>query len=97
VFTIAELLSSRELDEEGRAMGHCVGTYAQSCAPGRVSIWTLKLADAWGEETRLLTLEVCNANRQVVQARRKYNMTPGPRELAILRRWAGSGAPALSR
>jgi hypothetical protein len=97
IFTIAELLSSRELDEEGRAMSHCVGTYAGSCASGRASIWTLKLADAWGQETRLLTLEVCNANRQVVQARRKYNMAPGPRELAILRRWADSGGPAPSR
>ena len=32
VFTIDELLSSADLIEEGRAMSHCVGSYAQSCA-----------------------------------------------------------------
>jgi PcfJ-like protein len=97
VFTIAELLSSTELIEEGRAMGHCVGSYAPSCASGRVSIWTLKVTDAWGQETRLLTLEVWNTNRQIVQARRKFNMPPSPKELSILGRWADSGGPALSK
>ncbi len=97
IFAIAELLSSRELIDEGRAMKHCVGTYADSCASGRVSIWTLRLIDAWGQETRLLTLEVSNQTRQIVQARRKLNMTPSRRELSILGRWAHSGGPALSR
>lgn len=35
---IRELLSSKELIEEGRKMRHCVATYAKSCYHGRCSI-----------------------------------------------------------
>jgi PcfJ-like protein len=97
VYTITELLCSRDLNAEGRAMSHCVGTYADSCASGRVSIWSLKLSDALGQVTRLLTLEVSNQNRQVVQARQRYNKLPSPKELSILHRWAGSGGPSPSK
>jgi PcfJ-like protein len=97
VYTITELLCSRDLNAEGRAMNHCVGTYADSCISGRVSIWSLKLSDAIGLETRLLTLEVQNQNRQVVQARQRYNKLPSPKELSILQRWAGSGGPSPSK
>ena len=97
VYTIAELLSSRELDEEGRAMGHCVGSYARSCASGRVSIWTLRVVDFFGQETRLLTLEIANQGRQIIQARRKHNKTPDPKEVSVLRRWSLAGGPALSK
>ena len=38
VYSITELLSSRELEDEGQAMSHCVATYAGSCAAGHVSI-----------------------------------------------------------
>jgi hypothetical protein len=96
VFTITELLSSRELIEEGRAMYHCVGSYAHSCASGRRSIWSLKLVDASGRESRLLTLEVENETRQIVQARGKLNMTLSRDHWAILRRWKDSGGPGLS-
>jgi hypothetical protein len=96
-FAITELLSSSELLEEGRAMGHCVGTYARSCTRGHVSIWTLRVTDAWGQETRLLTLEVWNQSRQIVQARGKFNRMASPKELAILGRWADTGGPTLSK
>jgi hypothetical protein len=97
VYTITEFLSSIELIEEGRVMGHCVSTYAPSCASGRASIWTLKVIEPWGQVTRLLTLEVRNASREIVQARRKLNMTPSPKEYAILGRWTAAGGPALSK
>jgi PcfJ-like protein len=97
VYTISELLSSRELEDEGRAMSHCVGSYAGSCASGRTSIWVLKVADAYDRETRLLTLEVWNASRQIVQARQKFNTEASPKELSIVRRWASAGGPSLSK
>ena len=97
IYSITELLSSLELDEEGRAMGHCVGSYAGSCESGRVSIWSLKVVEPPAPETRLLTLEVSNQDRQIVQARRKFNSLPEPKELAILERWASEGGPRLSR
>lgn len=97
VYTISELLCSRKLDEEGRAMGHCVGSYAASCGSGRVSIWSLRVTDAVGQESRLLTLEVSNAIGQIIQARRKYNQLPSPKERSILRRWADVGGPSPSQ
>ncbi len=97
VYTITELLCSRELNEEGRAMSHCVGTYSGSCGSGRTSIWSLRLSDALGQETRLLTLEVSNPTRLIVQARQKFNKLPNPKELSILRRWTATGGPSLSK
>ena len=85
------------MDADGRAMGHCVGTYPGSCSSGRSSIWSLRSRDALGQETRLLTLEVSNQTRQVVQARQKYNKLPSPREISILNRWTGAGGPSLSK
>ncbi len=97
IYTIAELLCSRELDEEGQAMNHCVGTYAGSCESGRSSIWSLRVVEPPGPETRLVTLEVSNADLQIVQARKRFNTLPQPKELAILMRWADAGGPRLSR
>lgn len=97
VFVIHELTTARALSEEGKAMGHCVGSYTRSCASGRVSIWSLGVRDELGRSTRLLTLEVVNNDRQIVQARRRFNELPGPREYQILRRWADVGGPKLSK
>jgi hypothetical protein len=44
----------------------------------------------------MLTLEVSNVNRQIIQARRRHNALPSPKELAILRRWANAGGPSIS-
>ena len=81
IFMITELVNSYDLQAEGQAMGHCVASYAPSCVQGRVSIWSLRVVDATGLETRLLTLEVSNPEYKIVQARRKFNALPGEREL----------------
>jgi hypothetical protein len=88
IWTISELLSTRALVAEGRAMKHCVATYARSCARGECSIWTLELATAEGR-ARVLTIEVRNAARLIVQVRGKCNTLPGEKHRVILRRWAG--------
>jgi hypothetical protein len=95
-FTTVQLVTADELNEEGRAMAHCVGSYAASCASGRVSIWSLRVEDAWGRQTRLLTVEVAHATRQIIQARQRFNAIAGPKELLLLRRWADAGGPSLS-
>lgn len=96
VYEVAELISSEELEEEGRAMGHCVATYWRLCESGQSSIWSLTVEDASGLVERLLTLEVRNAQRLVVQARGKSNDPPTVAQLAVLGRWADSGGPSLS-
>ena len=56
-----------------------------------------KVTDAYDRETRLLTLEVRNASRQIVQARQKLNKQASPKELSIISRWASAGGPTTSK
>lgn len=97
IYTITELLNSGDLDIEGRAMRHCVASYAASCVRRCASIWSLRVADAFGQETRLLTLEVAPQSGTIVQARQKGNAAPSPKEINLLHRWAGAGGPRLAK
>src|SRR5262249_17715703 len=96
-WTIRELLSSRELGEEGRAMNHCVASYARSCAKRHPSIWSMRVEDLRRNSVRrVMTIEVQNARRFIAQARGRCNRVPGARHTgfrlnqapAILRQWA---------
>ena len=85
-WSVVELLSRSALVAEGRAMRHCVATYADSCRGGRCSIWSMRCVDAEGPARRQ-TIEV-DRDGVVVQARGKSNARPGPEERDVLRRWA---------
>jgi hypothetical protein len=87
VWQIRELLSSDELIAEGRAMHHCVASYARSCHAGRTSIWSMDEETAGGGARRL-TIEVDRLSGQIVQARGEWNRVPTSKEKDILRRWA---------
>jgi hypothetical protein len=89
IWRIVELVSSSELEEEGRALGHCVATYAASCHRGVSSIWSLR-CETEKTSKRLLTVEVNAKSREVVQARGLGNRLPEPKEIEILRRWAAA-------
>jgi hypothetical protein len=93
IYTITELLTAKELQEEGAAMLHCVGSYSHSCATGRVSIWSMK--EGYG--TRMLTIEVDNATKVIRQARGKYNEKPKGKAGDIMNRWAMSAGLNISR
>jgi hypothetical protein len=96
IWTITELLSTKALIAEGRAMKHCVATYAQSAASGARSIWTLEVETFEGR-SKVLTVEVQNGARLVCQARGKCNMLPGEKHRAILRRWAEQAGLTLAK
>lgn len=94
---MTELCSTDVLRIEGREMRHCVFTYASGCLNGTTSIWSLRVRPENDSKTRrLLTVEVNNSRRAIVQVRGKANQTLGawrgkPRmQMAgeILRRWA---------
>lgn len=96
-WTIQELLSSKELNEEGKAMHHCVATYAPVCVRGTCSIWSLGLAESHDPvRRRIMTIEVNNEQRMIVQARGRFNSLPGQKHASarlnqaadVLRRWA---------
>ncbi|HEU4537313.1 MAG TPA: PcfJ domain-containing protein, partial [Polyangiaceae bacterium] len=82
---VSEILSSRALAEEGRALSHCVYSYASSVERGHASIWSLSL-----DGPKVLTIEVRNQARQIVQVRGKFNRAATARELAIVAQWAGA-------
>jgi hypothetical protein len=87
---VEEILTSKALAEEGRRMGHCVYSYAGRIERREVSIWAVTMRDGLGETGRwaMLTVEVRNDARTIVQARGRFNRAATPREQAVLSRWA---------
>lgn len=87
VWTITELLSTKALVAEGRALQHCVASYAHSCARRSCAIFTMEVEDSDGLR-KVLTLEVHLPTKVICQARGKRNIEPGDKHRTLLRRWA---------
>jgi hypothetical protein len=94
-YRIVQLCSNEELNQEGRAMKHCVSSYVQSCASGRCSIWSLNIEDAIGQIEKLVTIEL--RNKTVVQVRGKNNRAPEKKEIQIMQRWMTKENLEISR
>lgn len=75
-WTITELVTAKELSDEGRKMHHCVGSYANNCKNGRTSIWSMQVTTPEHETHRVMTIAVQNGNRSITQARGKCNARP---------------------
>lgn len=86
VWRIIELLSGYALIREGDIMHHCIATYANACAAGKCSIWSMMFEDEQGKK-KLLTIEV-NRDKLIVEARGKYNRWPNSKEFRRLKDWA---------
>jgi hypothetical protein len=82
-----EILDTKALADEGRAMNHCVYSYAGRIERGECAIWTLTLEDETGHWRRL-TIEVHLGLRQIGQARGRFNRFPEPRDMIPLQAWA---------
>lgn len=93
VWHFREVLDAKTLADEGRAMGHCVYSYASSIEKGECSIWTLSLEDDTGHWRRL-TIEI--RDRQIVQARGRFNKPAEARDHVALRAWAGRNRLGLA-
>lgn len=85
-FTMVQLVTTDDLLAEGRAMHHCVWSYAAKCIAGRASIWSLRRT-LNGTRDRLLTIEL-NDRGYAVQVRGFANRVARPDETAVLVRWA---------
>jgi len=83
---IRELLSTEELIDEGRALKHCVYTYADSCVSGKTSIWSLEIEDE-GSRKKVLTIELLLGEKLIRQVRGKGNRSPTQKEKNLLMRW----------
>lgn len=88
---IIELLNSKELDQEGRSLRHCVGSYADSCVMRRCAIFSLRL-----DNERIGTIEVIPDSKRVVQVRGRFNALLGGKNWQIITEWAGNEGLNLS-
>ena len=86
-WSIRELLTSAELYAEGRALRHCIYTYALKCRDGKSTIWSLRLL-VNGIEKRMATIEVDPHKRAIIQTRTKCNRYAGARSQEMIRQWA---------
>ncbi|MCH9654570.1 MAG: PcfJ domain-containing protein [Planctomycetes bacterium] len=86
-WTIDELLTPRELRNEGRIMQHCVAEYISDCARGKTTIWSMKCHEG-KQKRRTLTIEVAPKAKVILQASGKQNCTPSVKVSEILNRWA---------
>lgn len=87
IVRIDEILTSADLQQEGRAMRHCVASYARTCARGHSAIYSLKLDDGTGYDRRL-TIQLDVPSKRIVQARGRFNAMPKPLDQRYLRNWA---------
>lgn len=87
VWTIRELLDKDALAAEGKAMHHCVASYASCCVKHHTSIWSLGI-EGPQERRRLLTIEVIPETKEVVQAKMNCNEDPDERCKVLLGEWA---------
>jgi len=95
IYQIVELLSSRELRDEGSSMHHCVASYAQSCDSGSRAIYSMIRTDQGGT-ARQITIDVDVASRKIGQVRRKYNDCPNGKDMNILSLWASKAKLKIS-
>lgn len=85
-----EILTLSDLQAEGRALSHCVVSYASYINSGETSIWSLQCADHDPcNFERDVTIEVRNVSRKIVQIRGKYNRKATGIELKMINEWAG--------
>jgi hypothetical protein len=87
IVRIEEILTSTDLQQEGRAMRHCVASYARTCVRGSSAIYSLKRDTGTGYDRRL-TIQVDVASRRIVQARGRFNAPPQALDERFLRNWA---------
>ena len=85
-WTIRELLTSNQLIAEGRAMRHCVASYAYSCHSGKTSIWTME-SHTKEESVKHVTIEVSRADKKIRQIRGKANRLASDKERSVIGRW----------
>ncbi len=85
-WTIDELLTPREVRNEGRIMQHCVSDYISACEQGKTTLWSMKCQKG-EQKRRALTIEVAPKSKVILQASGKQNCSPSVKVSEILNRW----------
>ena len=94
---ITELLSSKELYAEGKAMKHLVYSSSNSCALKRCAIFSVTKYSE-NDMRNILTIEVnIQIRKQIVQARGKLNSVPTDKSRKIVGMWAQKEGISISK
>lgn len=94
-FVVEPLRTGLELVNEGLAMRHCVGTYADKARSGHVVIVAVRRCLSSGEEKRAVTVEVQPGRAAIAQVRGRTNRRATDVEQAVVRCWAGEQGLAI--
>lgn len=97
IFTVEQIVDGEALVEEGIAMKHCVGTYAQNAKSGAVALFTMKVGHDGATPRRCVTIELNPATREVRQVRGKTNRRPDVDERGVLVAWAAERGLSVAR
>jgi hypothetical protein len=95
-YFITELCSGPDLAKEGRLMGHCVASYQMQCAEGGSSIWSLRKRVNQRDFASLVTMEMDNEKKKLVQIRARFNASPDQQSLDVIRKWCGREGISIS-
>jgi PcfJ-like protein len=85
---IVELTSSAELQAEGKALRHCVASYARLCLWGHSQIWSLRCSAIQPTFRSVATIQVDSKMRVIVQARGLRNQAVSRRARDLMLFWA---------
>ena len=89
VLTVTEILTAKDMLNEGNKMKNCVASYTFRCASGDCAIFTLERIYPISQQIeKIATLEVIPAKRILIQAKGKCNTALTPKALNIVNRWA---------
>ena len=91
VWTITQILNTKDLAAEGTAQHHCVYSYRLRCASGACSIWSVRV-----NGNRKLTIELLN-DGTIVQMRGYANRVPTGEERNIVAQWASANNLVIGR
>lgn len=90
-WSIRELVTDKELLDEGWTMRHCVSSYSYACSRGETTIFTLRRNGA-----RCATVQVDPNKHEIVQARGVRNRNCAREELEVLAKWLGTLVPSVT-
>lgn len=83
-YTIIAPSVPQDLVDEGREMGHCVGSYVKAVANGKSKIFFLRRKDE--PENSFVTVEITNGNN-IIQVKARGNYKPDEEVFDFIHKW----------
>jgi len=96
IVKVEELTEATRLVEEGKAMKHCVASYAYLCAQGKSAIFSLRKYSGGRLEDIFATIEVNIFLKAIVQAKAKMNRKISEEARKYMELWAAKNGLTIN-